>query len=261
MTEMRDLAERRRRVFENLDGWLVLAVAALCLVGIVFIGSATADDAAFGAQQGRQALFVAIGMGCGFFVLLPHYVHILRGAWLFYGLVLLALLGLPFFAPEINGARRWYALPGFSVQPSEFAKVAVVLALAAMLRFKSRAKTFDGLLLPALVAGVPALLILKQPDLGTSLLILASGAFVLFIAGLRWRWIIGAVAAVVPVTMRRLPVVMRTIPMYGRMIAVMRITWMRGWQSGLKVRGRRVEEVVLAARRAQRSSTCYHYIS
>lgn len=169
MTGMNDPAERRRRVFEHLDGWLVLAVAALCLVGIVFIGSATADDAAFGAQQGRQALFVAIGMGCGFFVLLPHYVHILRGAWLFYGVVLLALLGLPFFAPEINGARRWYALPGFSVQPSEFAKIAVVLALAAMLRFKSRAKTFDGLLLPALVAGVPALLILKQPDLGSSI--------------------------------------------------------------------------------------------
>ena len=130
MTTLTSPSERWRRVFENLDGWLVLAVAALCLVGIVFIGSATADDAVFGTQQGRQALFVAVGLGCGFFVLLPHYVHILRGAWLIYGVALMALVGLPFFAPEINGARRWYALPGFSIQPSEFAKVAVVVAVS-----------------------------------------------------------------------------------------------------------------------------------
>ena len=164
-----DQVDRLRRVLQQVDGWLVLTVVALCLVGLVFIGSATADDAVFGAQQGRQALFVAVGLGAGFFVVLPHYVHILRGSWLLYGASLLALLGLPFFAPEINGARRWYSFPGFSIQPSEFAKLAVVLALAALLRFKSRAKTFDGLLVPMLVAGAPALLILKQPDLGSSI--------------------------------------------------------------------------------------------
>ncbi|MGC6488671.1 MAG: FtsW/RodA/SpoVE family cell cycle protein [Planctomycetota bacterium] len=164
-----DLTLRRLRLLQNVDAWLVLTVVALCLAGLVFIGSATADDAVFGAQQGRQALFVSVGLGCGFFVLLPHYSYVQRGAWVLYGGAVLSLLGLWFFAPEINGARRWYAFPGFSVQPSEFAKVAVVVALAAMLRFKSRAKTLDGLLLPALVAAVPALLILKQPDLGSAI--------------------------------------------------------------------------------------------
>jgi rod shape determining protein RodA len=142
---------------------------ALALCGLVFIGSATSEDALTAGQQGRQALFLACGMGVGFFVLLPHYVHIMRAAWPLYGLVVLALAGLPFFAPEINGARRWYALPGFSIQPSEFAKLAVVLALAALLRFKSRARTFDGLVVPILVAAVPALLVLRQPDLGSTL--------------------------------------------------------------------------------------------
>lgn len=164
-----DAARRRLEVLRDVDGWLVLTVAALCLSGLLFIGSATSDDALFAAQQGRQALFVACGLGVGFFVLLPHYVHILRAAWLVYGATVLLLLGLPLFAPEINGARRWYALPGFSIQPSEFAKLAVVLALAALLRFKSRAKTFDGLIVPMLVAAVPALLILRQPDLGSAL--------------------------------------------------------------------------------------------
>lgn len=162
-------ARSRLDVLREVDGWLVLVTAALCLCGLVFIGSATSDDPLFHAQQARQALFVACGFGFGVFVVLPHYVHVLRGAWLFYGLVLLALLGLPFFAPEINGARRWYALPGISVQPSEFAKLAVVLALAALLRFKARARTFDGLVVPMLVAAAPALMVLRQPDLGSSL--------------------------------------------------------------------------------------------
>ena len=161
--------KRRLDVLRDVDGWLVLVTAALCLCGLVFIGSATADDPQFANQQGRQALFVACAFGIGFFVLLPHYVHVLRASWLVYGVAVAALAGLPFFAPELNGARRWYALPGFSVQPSEFAKLAVVLALAALLRFKSRARTFDGLIVPMLVAAVPALLVLRQPDLGSAM--------------------------------------------------------------------------------------------
>ena len=161
--------KRRLAVLKDVDGRFVLVTAALCLCGLVFIGSATRDDGKFAGQQSRQALFLACSFGVGFFALLPHYVHVMRAAWVVYGSVVLALLGLPFFAPELNGARRWYAFPGFSIQPSEFAKLAVVLALAALLRFKSRARTFDGLLVPMLVAAVPALLVLRQPDLGSSL--------------------------------------------------------------------------------------------
>jgi rod shape determining protein RodA len=161
--------KRRFEVLRRVDPWLVLCTAALALTGLVFIGSATSEDAQFSAQQGRQALFLLCSAGIGFFLVLPHYVHLLRGAWLLYGSVVLALLLLPFFAPEINGSRRWFALPGFYVQPGEFAKLAVVIALAAMLRFKNRASTFDGLIVPMLVVAVPALLVMRQPDLGSSL--------------------------------------------------------------------------------------------
>jgi rod shape determining protein RodA len=162
-------ASGRFAVLRHVDGWLVLCTAALALCGLVFIGSATRDDALFAAQQARQALFLVCGAGLGFFVILPHYIHVARAAWVVFGAAVLALLGLPLFAPEINGARRWYAFPGFSIQPSEFAKLAVVVALAALLRFKSRARAFDGLIVPMVVAGVPALLILRQPDLGSAL--------------------------------------------------------------------------------------------
>jgi rod shape determining protein RodA len=83
-----------------------------------------------------------------------------------------ALLLLPKFAPVINGAQRWYAFPGFSLQPSELAKPAVVLALAALLRFEHHGRTGSGMLLPAVVASVPALLILSQPDLGSAMVLL-----------------------------------------------------------------------------------------
>ncbi|MEO6594249.1 MAG: FtsW/RodA/SpoVE family cell cycle protein [Planctomycetota bacterium] len=170
MTDWTNVQQKRRlEVLRHVDPWLVLCTAALALCGLAFIGSATGDDALFATQQGRQALFLVCGAGLGFFLLLPHYVHMLRLSWVVYGVVVLSLLGLPFFAPEINGARRWYAFPGFSIQPSEFAKLAVVLALAALLRFKSRARTFDGLFVPMLVAAVPALCILRQPDLGSAL--------------------------------------------------------------------------------------------
>lgn len=183
------LPRRRLQVLANVDGRLVLAIAALCLCGLVFVGSATMDDVQFQNQQSRQALFVACGFGLGFFLLLPHYVHVVRGAWLFYAGVVLALLGLPFFAPEINGARRWYALPGFSIQPSEFAKLAVVVALAAQLRFLDRSRSLDTLLRPMLTAAVPALLIMRQPDLGSSLVFGPVLLAMCYTAGARGRTI------------------------------------------------------------------------
>jgi rod shape determining protein RodA len=187
-------ARSRLDVLRSVDGRLLLVTAALLLCGLVFIGSATHADVLFAGQQSRQAMFYAVGVGVGFFVLLPHYVHVLRSAWLVYGVVVLALLGLPWFAPEINGARRWYAFPGFSIQPSEFAKLGVVLALAAWLRFKSRADTFDGLVVPLLVAAVPALLILRQPDLGSSLVFAPVLLAMCWAAGASTRSILGVIA-------------------------------------------------------------------
>jgi rod shape determining protein RodA len=186
--------KRRLDVLQDVDGRLVLVTAALCLCGLVFIGSATRDDALFSGQQSRQALFLLCSVGVGFFALLPHYVHVMRAAWVGYGIVVLALLGLPWFAPEINGARRWYAMPGFSIQPGEFAKLAVVLALAALLRFKSRARTFDGLIVPMLVAAVPALLVLRQPDLGSALVFGPVLLAMCYAAGAAKRSIVAVVA-------------------------------------------------------------------
>jgi rod shape determining protein RodA len=193
---------KRWQVLRRVPPWPLLAALAMAFCGLLFIGSATRDDLLFAGQQSRQALFLLCGAGLGTVVLLVPYIHILRLSWLCYAGAVLMLLGLPFFAPELNGARRWYALPGFSIQPSEFAKLAVVLALANLLRFMSRARTFEGLVVPIAVAAVPALLVFVQPDLGSALVFAPVLLAMCYAAGTRRRDIlmvvgIGLVVAVV----------------------------------------------------------------
>ena len=161
---MRSLAHLR-----YVNWWLFLATFALGLTSLVILRSTTADDPNSGHQFGKQGLFMVISLGLGFFGLLPHYLHVRRAAWMIYGAAVVALAGLPLLGSVINGARRWYALPGFSIQPSEFAKLAVVIGLAAMLRFEGRRRTLGGLIGPAMIVGVPAALVLLQPDLGSAL--------------------------------------------------------------------------------------------
>ena len=156
-------------VLRRVDWWLVLVTMALCLVSLAFLRSTAQDEPKVAQQFAKQALFAVVSLGSGFFCLLPHYGRVLRAAWPIWGAVVAALLLLPLFGTVINGSRRWYALPGFSVQPSEFAKLAVVLALASLLRFERRPGAPGALLLPVLVTAVPAALVLVQPDLGSAL--------------------------------------------------------------------------------------------
>jgi cell division protein FtsW (lipid II flippase) len=155
-------------VFRRVNWWLVLVAGAISVVGLVFIRSATMGDE-FSIQPVKQVLFLAIAAGFGFFLLLVPYGKLVRCAWPMYGLAVLGLALLPFFAPVINGARRWYILYGISLQPSEVAKPAVILALASYLRFKSTARTMEGLMIPMAITALPVFLVLKQPDLGSSL--------------------------------------------------------------------------------------------
>jgi rod shape determining protein RodA len=98
------------------------------------------------------------------------------------------------------GATRWINIPGvIRFQPAEFMKIIMPATIAWYLSKRSLPPNLKHLLISLALIGIPFVLIVRQPDLGTSLLILASGAFVLFIGGLRWRWILGAVAAVIPV--------------------------------------------------------------
>ncbi len=169
MIRRRDLAELR--VLLRMDWWLVLLAGVLSLWGLLFIHSATAADPDFRGQHLRQALFLAVSCGCGLVLVWVPYARVMRSAWVIYGLTLLALLLLPFLVPQINGAVRWYRVGPLSLQPAEFAKLALVVTLAAWLRFRHKARAAEGLLVPILITAVPAVLIMRQPDLGSSLVL------------------------------------------------------------------------------------------
>jgi len=126
----------------------------------------------------------------------------LRYAYVIYGLTLVLLLGVEFAGVIKGGAKRWIELGFFRIQPSEFIKIALVLALA---RYFHRLNVEEisrptVLIAPLLLVGVPFALVLRQPDLGTGLLILMGGGAVFFAAGVRlWKFALVVVAGAIAV--------------------------------------------------------------
>lgn len=149
---------------------------------------------AVGPRTARQALFLATGVLLMIAVLLPSYQKLGRFAYPFYGLIV-ALLGLIALDPYIDlevvpvrrAARRWIGYGSFAIQPSEFMKLALVVALARYLRFRDSYRTWRGLVPPFLLTMLPMVLILQQPDLGTLLMLLPVLLAMLFVAGARLR--------------------------------------------------------------------------
>ncbi|MEZ5963494.1 MAG: FtsW/RodA/SpoVE family cell cycle protein [Planctomycetota bacterium] len=181
-----------RRLLRDLDWYLVLLAGALALMGLLFVDSATADVDTETSAAGKHALVLAAGAVVAVGVVVVHYARFMRAAWLLYGLSIVSLLLLPWFGMVINGARRWYRLPGgFALQPAEFAKLALIVVLASYLRFRHKATTWEGLFVPVLITLVPAALILKQPDLGSSMVLWPVLLAMCFVAGTPLRAVLG----------------------------------------------------------------------
>lgn len=120
---------------------------------------------------------------------------------------LILLVGVEVMGVTVMGAQRWIELGPLRMQPSEVMKVALVLALARYYHDLPQEKisSLGGLLIPAAMIGAPMLLIVKQPDLGTAVLVGATGAAMVFMAGLSWRIIVGsgvAAAIALPLALR-----------------------------------------------------------
>ncbi|MBZ6379165.1 rod shape-determining protein RodA [Pacificimonas flava] len=124
----------------------------------------------------------------------------LRSAYWFYGICLVLLIAVEIVGQMGGGSQRWLNLGVINLQPSELMKIAIVLALARYYHFLPRAQTgtLRALILPAILMGLPAALVMMQPDLGTALTIVMGGTTIVFLAGAPlWLFITGAVSAVV----------------------------------------------------------------
>ena len=201
------------RRLEN-DRWLFGVTLALCLLGAVMIYSASAVTA--DQQYGRsyifllrQAAWLLLGL-LGMFALMRTDYRRLREPAVVYPTVFLVLLMLvgAFFLDKSHATHRWIRFGPVGIQPSELAKLAVVLYLAWFLDLKRRGASsmefrredFRHTILP--VAGpilVCVVLILLEPDLGTAVDIVLVTAAILFVAGLSWKWLVTGAAAALPI--------------------------------------------------------------
>jgi rod shape determining protein RodA len=187
----------------RIDWALLFMLCLVCAAGLVTLYSA-------GGQKFHYVLAQSLRFAMGFSALMllaatsPGSLRRVT-PWLYGGCLLLLIL-VELFG-EGRGAHRWLDLKVVRFQPSEIMKLALPMMLAWYFHMRPLPPTWRDLAVCAVLVGMPVLLVAKQPDLGTALLIAAAGAFVIFLAGLSW-WrilgILGACAAAVPLAWRYL---------------------------------------------------------
>jgi len=179
----------------HIDLYLLLGLIALSLAGLFILYSASGGD--WGAVS-RQGVRFVVGFIALFIIAQfdPRLFQQWSGAVFLFGVALLVAVWI--LGTGAKGAQRWLTIPGlFRFQPSEIMKIAVPVMIAwyiSRYQLPPRLKHIAGAVFLLLI---PVLLILRQPDLGTSLLIAASGVFVIFLAGLSWKIIFSAVVVAI----------------------------------------------------------------
>jgi rod shape determining protein RodA len=183
---------RVRKVLRHLDGILLAQIIILLLVGtaVVYSASGQSTDRLMGHMTnilvGLTVLVVVANIP-------PHILSKLGPP--LYAISVVMLIGVALFGEVRNGSRRWLNLGVGAIQPSELLKIALPLMLAWYFQRREGVLQLRDFLVATLLVVFPLLLILRQPDLGTAMLIAASGFYLLFFAGLPWKIIAGLAAA------------------------------------------------------------------
>lgn len=178
------------RTVAHLDGPLTGLLLALLAISVVVVYSASGDNTAR-----ALAHLVNIGIALAAMLLISHVPpqRLMQFALPAYVLGILLLVAVALFGVVVNGSRRWLDLGFMRIQPSELMRLAAPMMLAWYLQYKQETLSWRNFLVAFTLLVVPLGLIAKQPDLGTTLLIAASGFFVLFLGGLPWK-VIGGIA-------------------------------------------------------------------
>jgi rod shape determining protein RodA len=162
----------------------ILLIITVLGLGVLYSGS---EESMLTIK--RQVVFFFIAyVGCFFIAQINMGLLYKVAPWAYlFGVILLLLV--PLIGVEAKGARRWISLPGFRFQPSEIMKLVLPITVAWYFSSRSLPPRFSHVCTALAIIGLPSFLILKQPDLGTALLVGSSGGFVLLLAGLSWRYI------------------------------------------------------------------------
>jgi rod shape determining protein RodA len=179
------------RSLRELDWTLLLITFAICGLGVLQIFSAT-HDTVWKDAWWKQIVWVLSGLILLWITSRIDYHTLMNNVYIFYGASIVLLLAVFVIGAKVFGSRRWIPLPGgIKFQVSEFVKIVIILLVARYLAdHKKEDLDWRDILKITGLVGLPMLLVMKQPDLGTSLCYLPALAAGVFFAGLRWKYLL-----------------------------------------------------------------------
>lgn len=182
----------RKKIFKNIEWGILICTILLILIGLVALFSATQNTEY--EELKKQIMWLCISIPIFIVILFIDYEIIAKASPVFYGIFLVLLVAV-LFTESVNGASSWFNIGPFSFQPSEFAKIFVIIMFSSVVvkiqqKGKKEISKPTKLITSLLVVTVPVLLIIKQPDYGTALAFLVSTVMILFTAGIDKKYII-----------------------------------------------------------------------
>lgn len=188
----------RKRELKNMEWGLLVVAIILSVIGLVALFTATQETEY--DEFKKQIIWLVASVIIMVIVMLINYEMLVKLSPVFYGIIILLLIAVLFTKP-INGATSWFDIGGFSLQPSEFAKIIVILFLAFIIskiqeRYIEDINKPTRLLIIFATVALPLLLIIKQPDYGTAMAFCVALAMILFTAGIDKKYIIGTILVI-----------------------------------------------------------------
>ncbi|MFA4033093.1 FtsW/RodA/SpoVE family cell cycle protein [Blautia stercoris] len=172
---------------------LVIFLIGLTFTGVLLVGSAEP------ALRNKQFLGMMLGVAIMLIVSLMDFSWILNFYWILYGCNIILLLSVWIFGTESNGASRWLRIGGFQFQPTELSKILIVMFFARFfMEHEENLNTLRTLVQTAILAAIPLMLIFSQPDLKNTITVVILICIMLYLAGLSYKIIGGAILIIVP---------------------------------------------------------------
>ena len=189
----------RKRDFKNMEWGMLIAAVILTVIGIVALFSATQETG--NEEFKKQIIWFAISAIFLLITMITNYEVLVKLSPIFYIVTIILLIAVLFTEP-VNGATSWFNIGSFSFQPSEFAKITVILFLALIMskiqqKYAENINKPTRLLMIFAVFAIPLFLIIKQPDYGTAMAFVVAIAIMLFTSGIDRKYVIGAIITLI----------------------------------------------------------------
>ncbi|MBU4354838.1 MAG: rod shape-determining protein RodA [Proteobacteria bacterium] len=182
-----------RRLIHNFDWVLLGLVVIICATGIVNLYSAGYNRGEGTPLYIKQLYWLAVGLGVMCLTLTYDYRHLEKLSYPIYLISIVLLVAVMFGGKMVSGSRRWLPMGPLAFQPAELAKIGIILAMSTYFNRRARieAMGLKDLIVPGALVMIPVALIIKQPDLGSGILVALVAASVILFVGVRWRTLMG----------------------------------------------------------------------